>query len=160
MKFRDLKDYEKKLIEKEILRYTPKNFFETFNFDRLVILKNKWLTVCYLSYDAKKKLKFFDEIYTVGNVFGEIKNNKFKLSLEGFTIISNYINKNYAIINEKGETLFLYGRDIFNNSIVYINGSGRIAVFNKNRDFLGIGYFDGKMIKNIKDKGWYLRKGG
>lgn len=110
-------------------------------------------------YRNNKKLNMFQDIFSVGNVFGEIK-RKFRLSLEGFTLISPNIINNYAIVNEKAEALFLYGRDIFKESIIEVKGFGRIAVFNKNREFLGIGLFDGKIIKNIKDKGWYLREGG
>jgi len=159
MKVRELKKREIVLIKEELSKYTNKDFVKEFEYENLVILEGKWLTVCYTNKQTIKNLNKFQDIFSVGNVFGEIT-RKFRLSLEGFTLISPNIINNYAIINEKGEMLFLYGRDIFKESIMEVKGSGRIAVFNKNREFLGIGFWDSKMIKNIKDKGWYLREGG
>ncbi|ACX72626.1 Protein of unknown function UPF0113 [Methanocaldococcus vulcanius M7] len=159
MKARKLLKGEINLISKELGRYLSPNAVKNFKYERLVALEGNWTTVCYTNPSVIKVLKNFNNIFSVGNIFGEIRKD-FKLSLEGFTIISNGIMNNYAIVNEKAEELFLYGRDVFKNSILEIKGSGRIAVFNKNREFLGIGFFDGKMIKNIKDKGWYLREGG
>ncbi|ACV23918.1 PUA domain-containing protein [Methanocaldococcus fervens] len=159
MKPRKLKDYEVDLIKEELIKYINKDFVKKFDYENLIALKGKWTTICYANKQTIRNLNKFDEIFSVGNVFGEIK-RKFRLSLEGFTLISPHIVNNYAVINEKGEVLFLYGRDVFKKSIMEVKGSGRIAVFNKNREFLGIGIFDGKMIKNIKDKGWYLREGG
>ena len=159
MKVRELKKREIVLIKEELSKYTNKDFVKEFEYENLVILEGKWLTVCYTNKQTIKNLNKFQDIFSAGNVFGEIT-RKFRLSLEGFTLISPNIINNYAIINEKGEMLFLYGRDIFKESIIEVKGSGRIAVFNKNREFLGIGFWDSKMIKNIKDKGWYLREGG
>jgi 60S ribosome subunit biogenesis protein NIP7 len=159
MKVRKLKNREIQLIKDELSKYTNENFVKSFNYENLVVLEGRWLTVCYTNKDTINYLNMFEDIFSVGNVFGEIK-RKFRLSLEGFTLISPHITNNYAIVNEKGETLFLYGRDIFKESIIEVKGSGRIAIFNKNREFLGIGLWDGKIIKNIKDKGWYLREGG
>ncbi|NPA62883.1 MAG: hypothetical protein GXN95_04955 [Methanococci archaeon] len=159
MKARKLSKREINLISKELERYIRKNAVKNFKYERLIALEGNWTTVCYTNTSVIKALKNFNNIFSVGNVFGEIRKD-FKLSLEGFSLISDQIVNNYAVVNEKAEELFLYGRDIFKNSILEINGSGRIAVFNKNREFLGIGFFDGKMIKNIKDKGWYLREGG
>ena len=159
MKVRKLKNREIQLIKDELSKYTNENFVKSFNYENLVVLEGRWLTVCYTNKDTINYLNMFEDIFSVGNVFGEIK-RKFRLSLEGFTLISPHITNNYAIVNEKGETLFLYGRDIFKESIIEVKGSGRIAIFNKNREVLGIGLWDGKIIKNIKDKGWYLREGG
>ncbi|ENN96386.1 hypothetical protein J422_02899 [Methanocaldococcus villosus KIN24-T80] len=159
MIYRNLKKKELELIKEELERYCSKEFVEKFNFNNLIALEGKWVTVCYTNTDVLKNLKLFNEVFFIGNNFGEIK-RKFRLSLEGFTLIADNIINNYCIVNEKGETLFLYGRDIFKSSILKIKGYGRIAVFNKNREFLGIGYYSGEIVKNIKDKGWYLREGG
>jgi 60S ribosome subunit biogenesis protein NIP7 len=159
MRVRELKKKEIQLIKDELSKYTDENFVKSFNCKYLVALEGRWVTVCYTNKETIKYLNMFEDIFSVGNVFGEIK-RKFRLSLEGFTLISSHITNNYAIVNEKGEILFLYGRDIFKESVVKVKGSGRIAVFNKSKEFLGIGLWDGRMIKNIKDKGWYLREGG
>ena len=65
------------------------------------------------------------------------------------------------LFRSKGEVLFLYGRDIFLSSVLELKGGGRLAIFNRDREFLGIGsYGGGDIIKNVIDKGWYLREGG
>ncbi|MCQ6254275.1 NIP7 N-terminal domain-related protein [Methanocaldococcus sp.] len=159
MKFRKLKKREIDLIKEELCRYTEKSYANNFKYENLVVLEGNWLTVCYTNEETIKNLNKFEEIFSVGNIFGEIK-RKFRLSLEGFTLISPYIINNYAVVNKKGETLFLYGRDIFKESIIEVKGSGRIVVFNENKEVLGIGFLENNIIKNIKDKGWYLREGG
>ncbi|WP_456471820.1 NIP7 pre-PUA domain-containing protein [Methanocaldococcus sp.] len=153
MKIRRINKKEEEEIYKEIYRYC-KDYAKEFNYKNLYALKGQWVTVCY---STTKPL--VDDVYLIGNVFGDFK-RKFRLSLEGFSLIADKIVDNYCIVNEKGETLFLYGRDIFKKSILEIKGSGRLAVFNKNREFLGIGIKEGDIIKNVKDKGWYLREGG
>jgi|TARA_B100001971_G_C18148745_1_gene514604 60S ribosome subunit biogenesis protein NIP7 len=101
--------------------------------------------------------------YFAGLFIGEIKREKFYLSLEGGSLITPYSNK-LIKINDKAEQLVLYGRDVFINSILkykknsLIKGS-KYLIVNKKNEFLAIGKFDGKIIKNLHDKGWYLRKG-
>ncbi|MDK2790804.1 MAG: ribosome subunit biosis protein [Methanothermococcus sp.] len=162
MKHRRLKKAEIQLIKDELKKYL-KNA-EDFQYGNLWALGGKQINVIYAGRDVLKSLKNFKDIYNAGVIFGEIvtKNgkNKFLLSLEGMSIISKDIVKNYAVVNKKGENLFLYGRDIFKSSILELKGHGKVVVFNKNMEFLGIGNYDGKMIKNVIDKGWYLREGG
>ncbi|ADG12793.1 Protein of unknown function UPF0113 [Methanocaldococcus infernus ME] len=153
MKVREINKKEKEEIFKEIYRYC-KDYAYKFDYSKLYALKGNWVTVCY-----SNTKPLVEDLYSIGNVFGEFR-RKFKLSLEGFTLLSNNIVNNYCIVNEKAESLFLYGRDIFKSSILEIKGSGRLAIFNKNREFLGVGYKEKDIIKNIKDKGWYLREGG
>jgi 60S ribosome subunit biogenesis protein NIP7 len=163
MKFRALTKKEIEIIKHELKRFVDEEYLKTFPFENLYALVGNWINVVYATKEVIENLKNFDDVYGFGVMFGEFSRkhkNRFLLSLEGMSLISDGICKNYAIVNEKGETMFLYGRDVFKSSILEIHGKGKVAVFNKHRDFLGIGKYDGKMIKNIKDKGWYLREGG
>ncbi|AEH06698.1 PUA domain-containing protein [Methanothermococcus okinawensis] len=176
MKHRPLNREEIKSVKNHLITYLGNNI-ENFKFENLYVLEDKdKYDVIYANKEVLEILKnFAKNIYGVGISFGnfEIKHSnsgnkinkinkiKFSISLEGMSLISKDIVKNYIIVNKKGETLFLYGRDIFKSSILEMNGGGKVAVFNKNRELLGIGnYGGGDMIKNIIDKGWYLRKGG
>ncbi|WP_292460892.1 PUA domain-containing protein [Methanothermococcus sp.] len=170
MKHRPLNSEEVKSVKNILINYIGKNI-ENFKFENLYVLEDKEnYEVMYANKEVFETLKNFDRnIYGAGILFGnfEIKrsNNenkiKFSISLEGMSLISKDIIKNYVVVTKKGETLFLYGRDVFKSSILEINGGGKIAVFNKNKELLGVGnYGGGDIIKNIIDKGWYLRKGG
>ena len=170
MKHRPLNREEIKSVKNHLVNYLGRNI-ENFKFENLYVLEDKdeYMAI-YANKEVLETLKNFDRnIYGAGILFGnfEIKhgNNenkiKFSISLEGMSLISKDITKNYVIVNKKGETLFLYGRDVFKSSILEINGGGKVAVFNKNKELLGVGnYGGGDIIKNIIDKGWYLRKGG
>ena len=170
MKHRPLNSEEVKSVKNILINYIGKNI-ENFKFENLYVLEDKDEYVAiYANKEVLETLKNFDRnIYGAGISFGnfEIKRSgsenkiKFSISLEGMSLISIDIIKNYVIVNKKGETLFLYGRDVFKSSILEINGGGKVAVFNKNKELLGVGnYGGGDIIKNIIDKGWYLRKGG
>ena len=166
MKYRALNAEEIGSIKNTLSYYLSRDAVENFKFENLHLLyeKNKY-DVIYATEDVLKNLKLFKNIYGAGLIFGNLKKTdnriKFILSLEGMTLISKDIVKNYAVVNRKGEILFLYGRDIFMSSVLELKGGGRLAIFNLDREFLGIGnYGGGKIIKNVIDKGWYLREGG
>jgi 60S ribosome subunit biogenesis protein NIP7 len=169
MKHRPLNNEEIKSVKNILINYIGKNI-ENFKFENLYVLEDKEkYEVIYANREVLECLKNLKNIYGAGISFGsfEIKRSgneykiKFSISLEGMSFISNDVIKNYVVVNKKGETLFLYGRDVFKSSILEINGGGKVAVFNKNKELLGVGnYGGGDIIKNIIDKGWYLRKGG
>ena len=100
--------------------------------------------------------------YFAGLFIGEIKREKFYLSLEGGSLITPYSNK-LIKINDKAEQLVLYGRDVFINSILKyghpLKQGDKCLILNKNSEFLAIGRLRGNIIENLLDKGWYLRKG-
>ncbi|BEP18060.1 hypothetical protein PYJP_14120 [Pyrofollis japonicus] len=119
--------------------------------------------------DVLQTLKHPVEIITAGIHSFRIK--KKVLPLLGFTsIIRRYgltPMKGYAIVNEKGEKLFLYGRDVFSNNIIELREpgcrQGYIIVLNMYKEPLGWGKVrrdhDTIYIQNVIDAGWYLRSG-
>jgi ribosome biogenesis protein Nip4 len=66
-----------------------------------------------------------------------------------------------AIINEKAAWLFICGRDILSESVVKadpLNSRDYLLVMNENKEILGYGYYiDGK-IRNLLDRGDFLRR--
>ena len=166
MKYRGLNTEEINIIKNMLSYYLSRDTIEKFKFENLYLLYDKdRYDVIYTTQDVLKNLKLFKSIYGAGLIFGNFKKSKdkirFTLSLEGMALISKDIVKNYAVVNRKGEILFLYGRDIFMSSVLELKGGGRLAIFNIDREFLGIGnYGGGKITKNVIDKGWYLREGG
>ena len=104
---------------------------------------------------------------------GEVGNRRFRFSLEGSFYLAKK-NKKKVFVNEKGEMLFLYGRDIFAESVVDVTNDVEendiVFVCNTKGDILGIGKtrFDARRMKevekdrvvveNLVDRGEYLRK--
>ncbi len=132
--------------------------------------------------DAKK---IIDEIlekkkhpYALGFHVGRIRKNKFIPSLElGYAAVAK--TNVYVIVNDRGEKNFLYGKDIFTESVIDIGTTIRekqiVLVLNDRHEYTGIGRALGVItkrrdkilaprrkviVKNIIDLGWYLRRGG
>jgi len=129
-------------------------------------------------YALSKDLAKFLELYKLNYVHaglkvGEVGSRRFRFSLEGsFYLVRK--NKKKVFVNEKGEMLFLYGRDIFAESVIDVtkdvDENDIVFVCNAKGDILGIGKtrFNAKRIKevekdrvvveNLVDRGEYLRK--
>ncbi len=97
--------------------------------------------------------------YSAGRFLGHYRKGKF---IPSFEIMQEYVNSfddDYVIINKKAEQLFIYGRDIFESSIISKKGKGPLFIVrNGNKEVLGLAEFDGKIYKNISDIGLFLRK--
>ncbi len=127
-----------------------------------------------LSKDLVKFLELFKLNYVhAGLKVGEVGSRRFRFSLEGsFYLVRR--DRKKVFVNERGEMLFLYGRDIFAESVVKVTEDVRendvVFVCNTKGDILGIGRarFDaGRMrevakdrvvVENLVDRGEYLRK--
>lgn len=93
--------------------------------------------------------------YAVGTEIGTFL-KEFEPSIGVADVIGMYTNAK-TVINEEGEKLFSYGRDVFVQNVVKGKKEGTRIVVNERKEVLGIGVFDGKMVKNVIDKGFYLR---
>ncbi len=127
-----------------------------------------------LSKDLVRFLELFKLNYVhAGLKVGEVGSRRFRFSLEGsFYLVRR--DRKKVFVNERGEMLFLYGRDIFAESVVKVTEDVRendvVFVCNTKGDILGIGRarFDaGRMrevakdrvvVENLVDRGEYLRK--
>lgn len=93
--------------------------------------------------------------YCLGVEIGTI-HEEFEPSVELAGLISGYTNVK-TVISEEGEKLFSYGRDVFVGNIVKGEKEGMRIVMNERGEVLGLGRFDGDMLRNVVDKGFYLR---
>lgn len=103
----------------------------------------------------KELLPFINEETKAAGL--KVKNTK--LSLEFAFTLAPRATRNKVKINEKGETLFLYGRDVFKKNIVKgdLAKKGEKLVVNQQNECLGVGYWNGEMLENVKDRGMFLR---
>lgn len=106
----------------------------------------------------KIKNKISKDVFSIGVFLGEVKSKKFTPSMELISMLAQLTDKK-IIINDKAEWLFLCGRDVFRESVVSGNlkKNELYLIQNYRGENLGIGRFDGKMVKNSLDKGMYLR---
>ena len=167
MKFREPKKKETKVIE-SALRY-----FGSEVEGEIVILESKRKEVYLISAELHDFLKEKDIKPTfAGLKLGEV-GRRFRFTVEGaFFLVKK--KKKRVWVNEKGEMLFLYGRDIFSESVVKVSPDVRendiVFVCNKAGDILGIGKSryeadkirsvekDRIVVENLVDRGEYLRK--
>ncbi len=111
------------------------------------------------------------EIFTAGIHIARIKRGKIT-PLLGLLAIIRLAEKippptGYAVVNEKAEKLFLYGKDVFQENILKLSQPGcnknYVIVLNEHNDALGWGRIRKQQntiyIQNIIDVGWYLRSG-
>ncbi|MBE8540450.1 PUA domain-containing protein [Geoglobus acetivorans] len=107
-----------------------------------------------------------------GVKIGEVGSRRFRMTLEGAFFIAK--DRRRVIVTERGEMLFLYGRDVFAGSVVDVDEDVRendvVFVCNRYGDVLGLGRskYDADVIgelqqervvvENLVDRGEYLRK--
>ena len=167
MKFREPKKKGTKVIE-SALRY-----FGSEVEGEIAILESKRKEVYLISTELYDFLKEKDIKPTfAGLKLGEV-GRRFRFTVEGaFFLVKK--KKKRVWVNERGEMLFLYGRDIFSESVVKaspdIKENDIVFVCNKAGDILGIGKSryeadklrsvekDRVVVENLVDRGEYLRK--
>ena len=117
----------------------------------------------YVKKDLKElKDKIDLEPFSVGLPLGELKENKFVPSPALLDMLCKYSDKKVHV-NEKGQEVFLYGNDVFEENITKgRDKEGLVLVINDKEECLGYGdmIFKGKkkVLKNILDRGDYLRR--
>ncbi len=155
--------------EKEVLKTLGEEFEvdieQVFRDKTILVGEGKRKEVFITNKATNKQLNYMQRMpYFAGLYIGDIKGKKFLLGLEGANIISKYSNKK-VVVDQKTEQLVLYGRDIFSKSARHLykeaDVGDRILIVNENNECLGIGVLNkGEvLVKNIMDRGWYLRKG-
>jgi ribosome biogenesis protein Nip4 len=116
----------------------------------------------YLSKELKElKDSIKLEPYSAGVFLGELKNNKFMPSIALLDILANYSDKK-IIISKKGQTMFLYAKDVFPENFEKSKvNEGICLVLNEQNEVLGYGELKkGKknILKNLLDRGDFLRR--
>lgn len=116
----------------------------------------------YMPKDLKElKDKIPLEPYSEGLPLGELKNNKFMPSIALLDLLSSYTDKK-IIINAKGQTMFLYGKDVFPENFENSTADeGICLILNEENEVLGYGELKkGKrnILMHILDRGDFLRR--
>jgi ribosome biogenesis protein Nip4 len=162
MKFRELSKDERRILwslEREYLANVgralkDKALLVSCNGRREVFITNKE------TLRVLRRLRV--EPYFLGLYLGEIRSGRFFLGLEGGTLLAPGCRKR-IIVDSKVEQLVLYGRDVFINSIheagSELKEGDKCLILNRGGEFLAIGRVERGIVKNLLDKGWYLRKG-
>ncbi|WP_456468670.1 PUA domain-containing protein [Archaeoglobus sp.] len=170
MALREPNKKELKVIKKALNYFDSKSFLNKYAiFVRETKSKKEVFAV---SKDLAEFLRYLDPnlIYNAGIKIGEV-GRRLRLSLEGsFWLMGN--DKKKVWVNEKGEMLFLYGRDIFSSSVVKTGDFGEnevVFVSNRHGDIIGIGKsrFSAEkiwdvdpervVVENLTDRGEYIR---
>jgi 60S ribosome subunit biogenesis protein NIP7 len=99
--------------------------------------------------------KINEKLVSLGTQIGKFSKGNFLLGLESYLIMGASTKK--SKLNEKGASLFLYGRDVFIKNVANPPKKGYVIVSNIRNEVIGFGKFDGKMLSNIIDRGSYLR---
>jgi len=117
----------------------------------------------FLAGEEQKRLseKINQEMFSIGIFLGESK-KEFKPSPALIDIIARLSDKK-VFITKKAEWLFLCRRDVFEKNIVKKNvEKGLVLVQNNKDENIGYGRIVTKgkkiFIKNLLDKGYYLRR--
>ncbi|MFT4311176.1 MAG: hypothetical protein ACMXX7_00965 [Candidatus Woesearchaeota archaeon] len=131
-----------------------KKFCENFTDEipkRVEKIRNKYYQV------PKNYVEIDERIEAKGIFLGEIKVT-FKPSLYLLEWLSKR-TENKIYVNDKAEWLFLCGRDVFIENIEKERIKSRIfLVQNEKDENLGLGIEKESMIKNLKDRGDFLRR--
>ena len=112
------------------------------NYDR-ILKKREVLVSTDALLDTLSKVTLQPDEMGLG--IGQIRNKKFIPSLSGADIIAKHSRHfPYVMINEIGEALVLYGRDIFGDSVKEVSKgldqNQTTIILNQNRESIGIGH--------------------
>ncbi|KYC52901.1 MAG: Ribosomal RNA small subunit methyltransferase F [Candidatus Methanofastidiosum methylothiophilum] len=141
------------IIKKTIEAYG--GVFELSENNLLAIVDDDVFLVNKLIYEKILDEKIKENLVSIGTQIGKFQKGNFLLGLECSLIMASSSTK--SKLNEKGASLFLYGRDVFVKNMVNPPKKGYTIVSNIRNEVIGIGKFDGKMLNNVIDRGSYLR---
>ncbi|MCS7121073.1 MAG: hypothetical protein NZ895_00495 [Archaeoglobaceae archaeon] len=146
------------------------NFFGSSENDLVLFLKDKELYA--FSKDLAEFLEKRKLPCIAGIKVGEVGSRRLRLTLEGtYWLVKN--EKKRVFVNEKGEMLFLYGRDIFAGSVEKCSEFDEneiVFVCNRFGDIIGLGKSrypsrklseiekDKVFVENLVDRGEYIRR--
>ena len=115
--------------------------------------------------------------YSLGLFAGGLERGELRLSLELATNLRDVLpSRKIVLLKDEAEQPVLYGRDVLAGSIYRIESNlrrGELTVLaNRGKEILALGELlcegnevrntppQRRVIRNLIDKGWYLRKGG
>ena len=155
------KNNTKKIYFKSWKDFCTKFEVSEGNGNRVITLSNKKIQKYIVHSDTKKTISSIDRTAEhAGIPLGEENKKGFKPSLWALDMAFETKKHKTMQLDKKSAWLFLCGRDIFASSLDEKPEKGFIFPVNEKEENLGIGYFDGKMILNLLDKGDFLRREG
>jgi ribosome biogenesis protein Nip4 len=115
--------------------------------------------------------------YSLGLFAGGMEHGELQVSLELASSLTHLLPKRkMVLLSDEAEQPVLYGRDVLAGSVQFIEGHVRmgelIVLANEAGEILALGQMlldapklkraapKQRVIRNLIDKGWYLRKGG
>ncbi|MHA1129347.1 MAG: hypothetical protein ACTSQQ_00950 [Candidatus Helarchaeota archaeon] len=178
IQFRKISSNELKLMTRQLKEaFNLRDLKSLWGNSDLIVSEGQWIEIFLVPAQLSKvfqQINTYRKPYFIGSHIGEISKRQFKISLEGITLISEHVGKK-TVLNNKGEKIVLYGRDLSKDEVLQIprniQRNDLSILINEHREALALGKYlvDGdrintvsktqKIIKNVIDKGWYLRKG-
>ena len=182
--FRALKNSEFELIEAALVQISPK-IVSYFQEQRALLFVSKFGNkdenlIYLITEEINKVLKRFQQtidIISAGIYLGFIVRGKFFLSLEGAEILLKeelVPEQRFIKVNKEGEKAILYGNQIEKKMILdpssNLKKNSLILIFNQLNELIALGnvvvelenfeIFNERdiLIKNLVDKGYYLRR--
>ncbi len=143
--------------------------FDYFKGKHLLVREGKVREIFMMTKDAKE-FALNEDPYLAGIKLCELRKH-ISLSLEGAQIFAKNTNKKKIVITEQAESLVLYGRDVFGQSIIKhtndFDENETVLIVNRYGEAICIGLTrysadkmrkQGVVITNLSDLGWYLRE--
>lgn len=168
MEVRELRKKELKILKNALKFFRSEHYMKTHVF--FIVERDR--RELFLCTKEAWELRNLANLNGLGVKVGEIGSRRVRLTLEGASVLAG--NRKRVFVNEKGEMLFLYGRDVFASSVLDVDGDVRendvVFVVDTYGDVLGLGKarFDGirmleeddekVVVENLVDRGEYLRK--
>lgn len=168
MEIREPSKKELKIIRNALSYFGKENLLEEYS---IFIKHGEKKEVFLITREAFELYSIIDAVHG-GMKIGELTNRRLKLTLEGSFLLAG--KKKRVFVSERGEMLFLYGRDVFAGSILKADSDVKendvVFVVNRYGDVIGIGKsrYEGKVfmelpddkvaVENLVDRGEYLRK--
>ena len=168
MQVRDLNGKEFGILKKALRFFKSADLLREYDF---VIITRGGKKEVYMVPEVVRKLMVSYDLqpYIPGVKIGEL-GRRLRITLEGGEILSKRYGGKRVLVSERGEMLFLYGRDLFGSSVIEcsddIEENDLVFVFS-DTGYLGLGKArvdsrrmkeDRIVVDNLVDKGEYLRK--
>ena len=96
--------------------------------------------------------------FSAGMFLGEKKRGIFKPSLAFIELLAKESTEDPVILDKRTAWLFLCGRDVFGKSLETEPKEGYVFVANQKKENLGLGFFEGRNVLNVIDRGDFLRR--
>ena len=141
------------LLKEFILKFTD---LEVIDFDSVININDSFFIK---NDDFENSTKILSDSLYNGILVGRIDKGNFVPSFFLLEMLVEVTDKK-VILNDKAEWLFLCGRDAFSKS--YLTKApdyeGEVLVLNGRGELLGYGHLSGSGVKNLLDRGDFLRR--